>query len=100
MFGLPDKILKLLRDYFMAHPEIIEVMIYGSRAMGREKPGSDIDLAIITKSDHDISGTTKADLEALSTPYLFDVTDYQCITHEPLREHIDRVGQLLYKKPS
>lgn len=98
MFGLPDKVLKLLQDYFSANAQIVQVFIYGSRAMGRETPGSDIDLAIITKSDQDLSGRVKADLEDLPTPYLFDVVDYQRITHPPLREHIDRVGKLLYQK--
>ena len=96
MFGLPETILKLLQDYFRTHPEIVKVYLYGSRAMGTEKPGSDIDLAIITTSQRDISGGVQADLEELPTPYLFDVVDYQRITNLPLREHIDRVGKLLW----
>ena len=101
MFGLPENILKLLQDYFVTHPQIIKVFVYGSRAMGRETPGSDIDLAIVTTSEHDISGSVMADLEELPTPYLFDVIDNERITHHPLREHIDRVGKPLYtqKKP-
>ena len=98
MFGLPENVLKLLQKYFANHPQIVKVFIYGSRAMGREKPGSDIDLAIVTTSDHDISGKVKADLEELPTPYLFDVIDYQQITHQPLREHIDRAGKLLFQQ--
>ena len=66
--------------------------------MGRETSGSDVDLALITSSERDISGSVKTDLEGLPTPYLFDVIDYQRITHQPLREHIDRVGKLLYEK--
>jgi predicted nucleotidyltransferase len=99
MFGLPENVLKLLQNYFSSHTEIIKVYIYGSRAMGRETPGSDIDLAIVTKSDNDLSGRIKIDLEELPTPYLFDVVDYQRITHQPLREHIDRVGQIIYPFP-
>jgi predicted nucleotidyltransferase len=100
MFGLPENVLKLLHNYFISHPEIEKVFIYGSRAMGRETPGSDIDLAIITKSHTDISGTVQADLEALPTPYLFDVVDYQRITNLSLREHIDRVGKVLFSQTS
>jgi len=98
MFGLPENVLKLLQDYFTTHPEIIKVFIYGSRAMGRETPGSDIDLALVTNSDRDISAHVKADLEELPTPYLFDVVDYQRITHAPLRQHIDRVGKILFER--
>jgi predicted nucleotidyltransferase len=100
MFGLPQNVLKMMHDYFIARPQIIQVFVYGSRAMGRQTPGSDIDLAIITEGDQDLSGSVKADLEELPTPYLFDVIEYRSITHKPLREHIDRVGKLLYKKQS
>lgn len=96
MFGLPENVLKLLQNYFAAQPQIVKVFVYGSRAMGKETPSSDIDLAIVTLSEKDISGTVQADLEALPTPYLFDVIDYQRITHQPLREHIDRVGKPLF----
>ncbi len=98
MFGLPDRVLKLLQDYFAAQPQIVKVLIYGSRAMQKEMPGSDVDLAIITESETDISGRVQMDLEELPTPYLFDVIDYQRITHDPLREHIDRVGKLLFQR--
>lgn len=98
MFGLPENTLKLLEKYFSSNPEIIKVIIFGSRAMGRDAPGSDIDLAIITKSENDISGTVKMHLDELPTPYLFDVVDYRRITHQPLREHIDRVGKILFQR--
>lgn len=97
MFGLPEDVVKLLKNYFRSHPQIIKVLIYGSRAMGRQKAGSDIDLAIITNGSEDISGSVQGDLEALPTPYLFDVVDYHHITHPPLREHIDRAGKILFQ---
>ncbi|MBI5272616.1 MAG: nucleotidyltransferase domain-containing protein [Chlamydiia bacterium] len=96
MFGLPEQVLKLLQRYFAAHPQIVKVVVYGSRAMGRETAGSDVDLAIITKGDRDISGRIQADLEELPTPYLFDVIDYERVVNPSLREHIDRVGIVLY----
>lgn len=96
MFGLPENILTQLKQYFSTQPQVIKVIVFGSRAMGKESPGSDIDLAIITKGEEDISGKILADLEELHTPYIFDVIDYGRITHQPLREHIDRVGKLLY----
>jgi len=98
MFGLPENVLKLLQNYFNAHPQIIKVFVYGSRAMGRETPGSDVDLAIVTNSERDISASVRADLEELPTPYLFDVIDYQHIAYMPLREHIDRVGKVLFEQ--
>jgi uncharacterized protein len=98
MFGLPENVLKLLHNYFRANPQIIQVLVYGSRAMNRETPGSDVDLALITNSQEDISGHVQAELEELPTPYMFDVIDYRKITHQPLRDHIDRVGKILYQR--
>ena len=97
-FGLPEKVLKLLQDYFASNPHIIRVFIFGSRAMNREKPGSDVDLAIISDESEDISGHVQAELEELPTPYTFDVVDYQFITNKHLKEHIDRVGKILYQR--
>ena len=98
MFGLPDATLELLQRYFESIAEIKEVRIYGSRALGTYRPGSDIDLAIYTTVQQDLSGKIKADLEELPTPYLFDVTDYLHIQHLPLKAHIDQVGKILYAR--
>jgi predicted nucleotidyltransferase len=98
MFGLSEKVLQLLQQYFLGREEILKVWVYGSRAMGRETPGSDIDLAIITRSDRDISSSVQSDLDELPTPYLFDVIDYNRITHLPLQEHIDRVGKVFFQR--
>jgi len=62
----------------------------------KQPTGSDIDLALITTENEDISGRIQAELELLSTPYIFDVIDYQRITSPALREHIDRVGKTLF----
>lgn len=98
MFGLPDHTLAILQKYFSSRSEIVKVLMFGSRAKGTEQPGSDIDLAIITMSAEDLSNRVKADLEDLPTPYLFDVVDYQRIKHLPLKEHIDRVGKVLFER--
>ncbi|MGI9280861.1 MAG: hypothetical protein ACR2PX_14735 [Endozoicomonas sp.] len=34
-------------------------------------------------------------LDELPTPYLYDVIDYNSITHYPLKAHIDRYGRKL-----
>ena len=93
MFGLPDITLKLIRDYLAAQPEIERARLYGSRAMETCQPGSDIDLALWTNTDRDISARIKDELENLPTPYLFDVTDYRRIGYDPLKQHIDLVGK-------
>jgi len=39
-----------------------------------------------------------AALDDLPTPYLFDVTHYESLKHEGLKEHIDRVGVVFYER--
>ena len=58
--------------------------------MGRHRRGSDIDLAF--SSPQDCSAALLAALDALPTPYRFDVTHWECLHHAPLRAHIERVG--------
>jgi predicted nucleotidyltransferase len=70
------------------------VKVYGSRALGTHKPGSDIDLTFAGPMDH--SARLAGDLAEMLTPYLFDVTYYNDLQNENLISHIDRVGQILF----
>lgn len=46
LFGLSPTTLDKLNSIFVQHPAIDSVLIYGSRAKGNYRPGSDIDLTI------------------------------------------------------
>ena len=94
MYGLSPETLFLLTACFHQFPQIRWVKIYGSRAKGTHAPGSDIDLAY--SSAHDMSAELLETLNALPTPYLFDVTHYESLRHEGLKAHIDRAGKIIY----
>ncbi|BCK88368.1 hypothetical protein MIZ01_2171 [Sideroxyarcus emersonii] len=96
MFGLSEQTLAAIHACLQQHPEIVWAKIYGSRAKGNYERGSDIDLAF--SSPTDISATLLAALDELPTPYLFDVTHYESLKHEELKEHIDRVGVVFYQR--
>ena len=98
MFGLEQKVIDLILKYFSAQPETLEVYIYGSRAMGKESKGSDIDLALVNSVEEDLTGKIKLELEELPTPYLFDVCDFNKLSNQQLKEHINGAGKLFYKK--
>ena len=71
-----------------------EVFIFGSRAKGTYKKGSDIDLAIqFSKTDHPPIQLIhdKLEEEAL-LPYFFDVIDISTIENQELKDHINRIG--------
>ncbi len=74
-------------------PQIRWLKLYGSRALGQQRPGSDIDLAF--SSAEDCSAALAAAFEELPTPYLGDVTHWESLRHKGLRQHIARFGVLV-----
>lgn len=99
-FGLSEEATKWILRALKVFPEINDVVIFGSRAKGTNKPGSDIDFAI--KGDFPeftYPERVRTMLqEGLNLPYFFDVVDYDKITNADLKEHIDRVGKIFYSK--
>jgi predicted nucleotidyltransferase len=94
MIGLSDAELQTLRTVFARLPEIEEVVLFGSRALGTHRPSSDIDLAIKGK---DITLDTLAKLryileEETNLPYFFDVVVYDRVENEELKRAIDGGG--------
>ncbi|MBL7766597.1 MAG: nucleotidyltransferase domain-containing protein [Chitinophagaceae bacterium] len=89
-----DTIISIFRKY----SEIREVIIFGSRAKGTFKHGSDLDFAI---RDSDISESTlshlQSDFSESSLPYHVDLIDQSKLVDLDLIEHIHRVGKLFYK---
>lgn len=96
-FGLGPRGLELVRTVFRRHPEVCEVKVFGSRAMGRFESHSDVDLALWGDVDLGLIGRLMAELDELPLPYTFDVQAYDAIEHAPLKQHIDRVGKTLYR---
>ncbi len=96
--GLIARDLHHIRAAAAELSEIDEVILFGSRAKGTHQQGSDVDLAI---KGREITYTTVLRLldslnEVRPIPYFFDVVDYNSLGDEPLREHIDRVGMMLF----
>lgn len=78
-------------------PRIERAVLFGSRAKGTFKPGSDIDIALLG-NDISFADLLSADnaLDDLDFPYFFDLILYRHISEPALREHIDRVGVTIY----
>ncbi|AGA80435.1 putative nucleotidyltransferase [Echinicola vietnamensis DSM 17526] len=97
--GLTDAEVNAINTVFKRHPKIGSAVLFGSRAKGNYKNGSDIDIALKGKGlllmdILDIS----IDLEDLMFPYKFDIVAYDRIDEKDLIEHIDRVGIRFYKR--
>ena len=103
-YGLnPETIYKIQR-VFAIFPEIEEAILYGSRAMGNFKNGSDIDLTLkasklITDIGNPLSLTKiSVALDELDLPYMIDISIYENIKNADLVDHINRVGISFYKR--
>lgn len=100
MFGITDKSFRMLLEAVAGIPEIDKAGIYGSRAMGNHKKGSDIDIVVYgEKITPGIILKLKTRLEQeLPIPYFFDLTHYESITSPDLKKHIDTFGKPFYKR--
>jgi len=100
MYGLLDRDFKYILEAIGKYLEIEEVIIFGSRAMGNYKKGSDVDIALKgKKADRKIVCRLSDDLnEEYPLPYFFDVVSYNDITNEELKKHIDSMGKCIYKR--
>jgi len=97
-FGLYEKSYNYILDYFKTQPQVEMVKVYGSRAKGNWKKGSDIDFAVYGDLTYSDISHIAYELYELPTPYKFDVTHYETLNHEALKEHIDRVGKVFYEQ--
>jgi uncharacterized protein len=95
-FGLSPRTLGQLRGVLNKHTGIQRAIVYGSRAKGNFRPGSDIDLAL------DAPGLAfsellriNGELDDLMLPYTIDLSLIEQIDNPSLLSHIERVGKLL-----
>ena len=98
-FGLTTEVIEKIKKILAHHKEVQLAILYGSRAKGNYKPGSDIDLALKGEG-LDLSRLAKinSDVDDLSLPYTFDFSIYHHISNIELLDHIKRVGTIFYSK--
>ena len=97
-FGLSDRVIEELQAVFHRHPNIDKVLIFGSRAKGNYREGSDIDLAALGMGlDYAQLLQILAEIDDLGLLYSVDLLDYHKTINTPIGDHIDRVGQVCYQ---
>ena len=99
-YGLSAQTLQKIRDVFVRYPQVEEVMLYGSRARGDYKNGSDLDLTLRGSSEltHTLLSQIANDLDDQLLPYTIDLSIFENIRNPEMVEQIERVGVALYKK--
>lgn len=96
-FGLSDKVVAQIHSVLQRHSRVARAVIYGSRAKGNFREGSDIDLTLFGKGiSFKELGDIQDELDDLMLPYTFDLSVYENLENRNLRDHIDRVGKAFY----
>ena len=96
-FGLTEADISYIKQVIAGFKEIESALIFGSRAMGNFKPGSDIDICIKGKGvTYTTVASLKANLEEMGPmPYQVDVVAYDLIETSEIKKHIDQYGVLI-----
>ena len=97
-FGLPLAAMEKIRTIFSRHRQVEKAVLYGSRAKGNYKNGSDIDLTLYGDGlDYEILLKIIGELDDLLLPWTIDLSIFSTLDHIKLREHIERVGVVFYR---
>ncbi|MCE6991427.1 nucleotidyltransferase domain-containing protein [Dyadobacter sp. CY323] len=92
-YGLKESTIAAIQAVFKKYPQVEKAILYGSRAKGNFRNGSDIDLVLVGESLN-LSDQFKieTELDDLMLPYKIDLAIYHHIENKELIDHIDRVG--------
>jgi predicted nucleotidyltransferase len=95
--GLSSETIARVREVLAGFPEVEKATLFGSRAKGAHRPGSDIDLAL---TGHGLDWRTLSRIEdaldELLLPYNFSLICHDADTDPDVAAHIARVGIVLY----
>ena len=98
-YGLKEDTIKKISSVLSGFPEVEKAVLYGSRAKGNFKRGSDIDLTLIGPAlTLNVVLKIENRLDDLLLPYHIDLSIYESISNPDLKEHIQRVGKVFYER--
>jgi predicted nucleotidyltransferase len=88
-----------IQDVLAHHPEVVRAVLFGSRAKGTARLGSDIDLALYGEGlDWRVLGRIEDELDDLLLPYSFSLLHHGTRTDSEVAAHIARVGSPFYQR--
>lgn len=96
-YGLKNRIIENINNIFNQYPQIEKAVLYGSRAKGNYKNGSDIDLVLYgNKLTLSLVNKVMNEIDDLLLPYSFDISIFEHLSNPALIEHINRVGIIFF----
>jgi len=97
-FGLSCHVINEIKSVFSKHSTITRVCLFGSRAKGTYRTGSDIDLVVMENSlEKGELLKVESDLDDLMLPYTIDLLVFERLDNAELVSHIKRIGIDFYK---
>ena len=92
MYGISQNALDKIKKVLFSVKGVEQVVLYGSRAKGNYREGSDIDLTVKGKLEFDDLVKMSVNLDDLNLPWKIDLSLYSQIADKDLLDHIDRIG--------
>lgn len=97
--GLEEGTLTEIHRVLAQYPAVERAVLYGSRAKGGHRPGSDVDLALAGRElDRSTVSRVADDFEDGPLPYRFDLSILEETQSAALLDHISRVGLVFYQR--
>lgn len=99
-FGLKESTIQSIQTFLRSYPQVDTARLYGSRAIGIYKIGSDIDRTLHVGPVLTLSVLFKImdDIDELHVPYMLDPSIYHTIRNCDLLDHINRVDVVFYDR--
>jgi len=98
-YGLKEETLETIIDILSNEPRVEKVLLFGSRAKGTYKNGSDIDLCLEGPNlDLSVLAPLEEKLDDLLLPWKIDLVAFDLISNQDMRDHVLRVGISLYER--
>lgn len=98
-YGLSQSVIQKINAVLSRYPSVQKATLYGSRAKGNYKNGSDIDLTLHGNGlSLNLVYKILNDFDNLLLPYTIDLSVFDDIRDPDVVDHIRRVGVAFYEK--
>jgi uncharacterized protein len=99
-FGLGPAQLEEIMGVIASVDRVERAVVFGSRAMGTHKPGSDVDICVFGREldAEAVSELSRRLNNETTTAFVIDVLGYAAIDSPSLRHHIDQEGVVIFDR--
>jgi uncharacterized protein len=99
-YGLKESTIQKICTVLARYPQVDKAVLYGSRAKGNYRNGSDIDLTLYGEANLNLQVFYRImdEIDDLLLPYTIDLSIFSNITDAEVVAHIERMGVTFYEK--